>query len=85
MRRPAGHRTRVTFEHRLPTGAGELSIHLHGGHNRSEFDGQPGGLTKAHPVSFYCDVPRGLSPRASGNDLLLRPGGRKTYVYDLTE
>lgn len=85
VRRPAGHRTRVTFEHRLPAEVGELSIHLHGGHNRSEFDGQPGGLTKAQPASFYCEVPRGLSPRASGNDLLLHPGRKKTYVYDLTE
>jgi len=85
VRRPAGHRTKVTFEHELPAEVGELSIHLHGGHNRSEFDGQPGGLTEAQPISFYCDIPQGLSPRASGNDLLLRPGGSKTYVYDLTE
>jgi FtsP/CotA-like multicopper oxidase with cupredoxin domain len=84
IRRPAGHRTRVTFRHELPA-AGELSVHLHGGHNRSRFDGQPGGLTASHPTSFYCDIPRGLSRRASGNDLLIEPGGRKTYVYDLVE
>ncbi len=85
IRRPAGKRTRVTFHHRLPPDAGELSVHLHGGHNRTEFDGQPGGLTRLHPRSFYCDVPRGLSPRQSGNDQLIGPGGRKTYVYDLIE
>ncbi len=85
IRRPAGGRTRVTFDHKLPPAAGELTVHLHGGHNRAEFDGQPGGLTRSHPRSFYCDVPRGLSPRQSGNDLLLGPGGRKTYVYDLIE
>jgi FtsP/CotA-like multicopper oxidase with cupredoxin domain len=85
IRRPAGHRTRVTFRHELPAKIGELTVHLHGGHNRSEFDGQPGGLTASHPKSFYCDVPQGLSPRVSGNDLLLRPGQSKTYVYDLTE
>jgi FtsP/CotA-like multicopper oxidase with cupredoxin domain len=85
VRRPAGQRTEVTFRHELPASAGELSVHLHGGHNRTQFDGQPGGLTKSQPISYFCHIPRGLSPRESGNDLLLAPGGRKTYVYDLTE
>jgi spore coat protein A len=85
IRRPAGHRTEVTFHHELPRAAGELSVHLHGGHNRSQFDGQPGGLTRSHARSFYCDIPAGLSPRQSGNDLLLEPGGKRTYVYDLTD
>jgi FtsP/CotA-like multicopper oxidase with cupredoxin domain len=85
IRRPAGHRTEVTFRHELPRSAGELSVHLHGGHNRTQFDGQPGGLTPSHARSFYCDIPRGLSSRQSGNDLLLGPGGERTYVYDLTE
>ena len=85
VRRRAGQRTRVTFDHRLPASAGELTVHLHGGHNASRFDGQPGGLTKSHPNSYYCRIPRGLSPRQSGNDLLIEPGARKTYVYDLTE
>jgi spore coat protein A len=84
VRRRAGQRTEVTFRHELPA-AGELSVHLHGGHNRTQFDGQPGGLTRSQPSSFYCQIPRGLSPRQSGNDLLLAPGERKTYVYDLTE
>ncbi len=85
IRRPAGHRTKVTFHHELPASAGELSIHLHGGHNRTQFDGQPGGLTKSHPISYFCRIPRGLSPRESGNDLLIPPGGSRTYVYDLVE
>lgn len=85
VRRPAGRRTRVTFHHELPPSAGELTVHLHGGHNRSRFDGQPGGLTKSQPASFYCHIPSGLSPRESGNDLLIAPGARKTYVYDLVE
>lgn len=85
VRRPAGERTKVTFRHELPPGAGELSVHLHGGHNRTQFDGQPGGLTKAQPYSYFCRIPRGLSARESGNDLLLAPGASKTYVYDLTE
>lgn len=85
MRRWAGRRTKVSFDHQLPAAAGELSVHLHGGHNRTQFDGQPGGLTKSQPASWYCQIPRGLSARQSGNDLLLAPGGRKTYVYDLRE
>ncbi len=85
IRRPAGHRTEVTFLHELPRSAGELTVHLHGGHNRTQFDGQPGGLTPSHARSLFCDIPRGLSARASGNDMLLEPGGRRTYVYDLIE
>jgi len=85
VRRPAGHRTEVTFLHELPAAVGELTVHLHGGHNRTQFDGQPGGLTKSHRRSFYCDIPSGLSARQSGNDLLLEPGGRRTYAYDLME
>jgi FtsP/CotA-like multicopper oxidase with cupredoxin domain len=85
VRRSAGHRTEVTFHHDLPAGAGELTVHLHGGHNRTQFDGQPGGLTKSQPFSRYCRIPSGLSTRESGNDLLIDPGGRKTYVYDLME
>jgi spore coat protein A len=85
IRRPAGRRTEVSFHHQLPRTAGELTVHLHGGHNRTQFDGQPGGLTASHPRSFYCDIPRGLSARESGNDFLIEPGGRKTYLYDLRE
>ena len=85
VRRPAGHRTKVTFHHELPAEAGELTVHLHGGHNRTQFDGQPGGLTARQPISEYCHIPTGLSPRESGNDLLISPGERKTYVYDLVE
>ena len=85
IRRPAGQRTKVTFRHELPASAGELSVHLHGGHNRTQFDGQPGGLTKSQPISYFCHIPQGLSARESGNDLLLAPGESKTYVYDLVE
>jgi FtsP/CotA-like multicopper oxidase with cupredoxin domain len=85
VRRPAGQRTKVTFHHELPAKVGELTVHLHGGHNRTQFDGQPGGLTKSHPISYFCRIPSGLSPRESGNDLLLAPGASKTYVFDLRE
>ena len=59
IRRPAGHRTEVTFRHELPAKAGELTVHLHGGHNRSEYDGQPGGLTASHPFSSTARSRRG--------------------------
>jgi FtsP/CotA-like multicopper oxidase with cupredoxin domain len=85
VRRPAGEKTKVSFRHELPGKCGELSVHLHGGHNRTQFDGQPGGLTKSHPISYFCRIPQGLSARESGNELLLAPGASKTYVYDLTE
>lgn len=85
IRRPAGRRTEVTFLHRLPASAGELTVHLHGGHSRTQFDGQPGGLTRSHPRSFFCRIPKGLTARQSGNDVLIEPGGRRTYVYDLME
>jgi FtsP/CotA-like multicopper oxidase with cupredoxin domain len=71
--------------HELPRSVGELTVHLHGGHNRTQFDGQPGGLTASHPASFYCQIPSGLSPRESGNDVLIEPGGKRTYVFDLRE
>ncbi len=85
IRRPSGSPTRVTFHHGLPRKAGELTVHLHGGHNQSRFDGQPGGLTASHKLSFYCKIPQDLSAKASGNDLLIGPGHSKTYVYDLIE
>jgi FtsP/CotA-like multicopper oxidase with cupredoxin domain len=82
IRRPAGEPTEVTFVHNLPPDAGELSVHLHGGHNRSREDGQPGGLTTVQPRSYYCDISNRLSAEESGNDLLISPGGRRTYTFD---
>jgi spore coat protein A, manganese oxidase len=85
IRRPAGERTEVTFLHDLGKKAGELSVHLHGGHTSSAHDGQPGGLTRSQPRSLYCDISPELSARASGNDLLIEPGRKRKYVYELTE
>jgi spore coat protein A, manganese oxidase len=85
IRRPSGEATNVTFSHELPDEAGELTVHLHGGHNRSQHDGQPGGLTASQPKSAYCDISPALSAKASGNDLLIPPGGERTYAYDLME
>ena len=85
IRRPAGETTEVTFVHKLPAKAGELTVHLHGGHNRASEDGQPGGLTKAQPRALFCEISDKLAPAESGNDLLIAPGGRRTYTYDLIE
>lgn len=85
IRRPAGETTNVTFKHNLPSKAGELSVHLHGAHNRQADDGQPGGLTAAQPRSAYCRITPGLSDRRSGNDLLIGPGEERTYSYEFVE
>jgi FtsP/CotA-like multicopper oxidase with cupredoxin domain len=85
IRRPSGQLTEVTFVHRLPKQAGELTVHLHGGHNRSSEDGQPGGLTKRQPRAFFCPISPDLKAADSGNDLLIAPGKRRTYEYDLIE
>jgi spore coat protein A len=85
IRRPTGETTRATFTHRLPKEVGELTVHLHGGHNISDDDGQPGGLTRIQPRSLYCDISPRLSPQASGNDLLIAPGAKRTYTYEFLE
>jgi spore coat protein A, manganese oxidase len=85
IRRPAGEQTQVTFTHELPATAGELSVHLHGGHQPSDDDGQPGGLTALQRTSYYCDISPRLSAGESGNDLLIGPGGERTYTYPGTE
>ena len=55
------------------------------GHNRCTEDGQPGGLTVAQPQSLYCDISTALTPSESGNDLLIAPGGARTYTYEQME
>lgn len=80
VRRPTGTPTSARFAHRLGERAGELTIHLHGGHNRSADDGQPGGLTARQPRSLYCAVTSNAD-----NRLLIEPGAARTYHYDFTE
>lgn len=41
IRRPAGQHTSVTFANRLPRSAGATTVHLHGDHHASRYDGQP--------------------------------------------
>ena len=85
IRRPAGETTTVTFTNQLPKKAGDLSVHLHGGHNESKHDGQPGGLTASLARTFYCDVSPDLSARQAGNDLLIGHGDSRTYTYNGVE
>ncbi len=80
VRRPTGTPTTARFDHRLPAGVGELTVHLHGGHNRSADDGQPGGLTARQPRSLFCAVTSNAD-----NRLLIEPGAARTYTYDFTE
>jgi FtsP/CotA-like multicopper oxidase with cupredoxin domain len=85
IRRPSGRPTRVTFVHDLPEQAGHLTVHRHGGHNRSDEDGQPGGHTADNPEAI-CDLtPNTEQKERYGTDLLIPPGGRRTYLYDLVE
>ena len=87
IRRPAGQRTEVTFHHQLPAAAGELTVHLHGGHNRTQFDGQPGGLTSvaadllllphpARPLAARVRATTCCSSPAGEQNLRLRPDAR---------
>jgi len=41
IRRPTGATTTVRLVNRLPAAAGSLTLHNHGNHSASDFDGQP--------------------------------------------
>jgi len=41
IRRPTGQKTTVKLVNRLPSAAGELTLHNHGNHSTAESDGQP--------------------------------------------
>jgi spore coat protein A, manganese oxidase len=82
IRRPAGQQTQVTFSHSLPNEAGELTVHLHGGHTASEHDGQPGG-PPAQPAGGFCDLSGADGDQESA--LLIEPGESRQYTYELTE
>ena len=84
IRRPSGEATAVTFAHDLPDAAGELTVHLHGGHNPSAHDGQPGAPpTTPTPPNAYCDLDGGGTGDA--NQLLISPGESRTYSYPMVE
>jgi FtsP/CotA-like multicopper oxidase with cupredoxin domain len=41
IKRPAGHKTKVTFVNHLTGGVGAITVHLHGDHHKSANDGLP--------------------------------------------
>jgi spore coat protein A, manganese oxidase len=41
IRRPSGHKTKVTYINRLPKAVGGITVHLHGDHHASRDDGLP--------------------------------------------
>jgi FtsP/CotA-like multicopper oxidase with cupredoxin domain/plastocyanin len=61
IKRPTGRETKVTFVHQLPRKAGSLTVHNHGGHQRSKDDGQPtrylikkgGSRTYTYPLTDF--------------------------------
>ncbi len=55
--RRAGRDTRVTFVNRLPKKDGAVTIHQHGGHQRSKFDGQPASYLIRHGHHRTYDYP----------------------------
>ena len=64
IRRPAGEETQVTFLHNLPAKAGELTVHLHGGHNRRPMTASREGSRPAIRGRFTATSPSS-SARAS--------------------
>jgi FtsP/CotA-like multicopper oxidase with cupredoxin domain len=57
IKRPTGSTTKVTFVNDLPRGAGSMTVHQHGGHQRSEDDGQPTRYLIAHGASRTYTYP----------------------------
>jgi spore coat protein A len=55
--RPTGADTKVTFVNRLPRKYGAVTIHEHGGHQKSMYDGQPAAYLIRHGRSRTYDYP----------------------------
>ena len=86
IRRPAGERDRG---HLRPHAAGEGG-RAHGPPARRATTAPPRTASPAaSPAASrgrsYCRISDRLAPGDSGNDLLIAPGGRRTYTYDLIE
>ncbi|HEU5038850.1 MAG TPA: multicopper oxidase domain-containing protein [Nocardioides sp.] len=58
IRRPAGHRTLVTVANDLPRKAGSMTMHLHGDHHASKYDGQPTSflVRRGHARTYRYDL-----------------------------
>jgi spore coat protein A, manganese oxidase len=70
IRRPAGHDTEVRFVNRLPRAAGALTVHLHGDHHASRYDGRPTTELIGHGSARTYDYPLtdgGVPERAAFN------------------
>jgi FtsP/CotA-like multicopper oxidase with cupredoxin domain/plastocyanin len=55
--RPAGADTKVTFVNHLPRAAGSMTVHEHGGHQASRYDGQPASYLIRHGKQRTYDYP----------------------------
>ncbi|WP_243059231.1 multicopper oxidase domain-containing protein [Nocardioides sp. SR21] len=58
IRRPAGRQTLVTVANHLPRKAGSMSMHLHGSHHASRYDGQPTTflVRRGHSRTYRYDL-----------------------------
>ena len=68
IRRPSGKTTRVTFANELPDEVGSTTVHHHGSHSESRFDGQPHSYLIAPGKKFtyeYDFMERGEPERAA--------------------
>ena len=54
---------------------------MHGGHNRPDDDGRPGGLTLSSALAVLRHLAE-AEPATSGNDVLIEPGGSRTYHFE---
>ncbi|UJA20168.1 multicopper oxidase family protein [Thermoleophilia bacterium SCSIO 60948] len=85
IRRPAGAATEVRFRHALPRGAGELTLHLHGGHNAEADDGQPGAMSGRGQTAAYCRIRTGSTGGYDPDRYLVKPGRSRSYSYESIE
>ena len=78
IRRPAGRRTEVTFEHRLPA-RGRRADRPPARRPQPQRVRRPARRADRLPSALLLlPDPRGLPPRQSGNDLLIQPGRPQT-------
>jgi spore coat protein A len=65
IRRPAGQDTKVTFSDKLNQ---SFSVHLHGDHHESRYDGQPTRylVSKGHPYTYDYPLTDGGQPERAG-------------------
>jgi FtsP/CotA-like multicopper oxidase with cupredoxin domain len=64
IRRPSGTPTRVTFANELPAEVGSTTVHHHGSHSESQFDGQPDDhlIPRGEKFTYKYDFMEGGEP-----------------------